>query len=225
MPALSTIPSIFDEEDITRYIVENGNLSLKDLLSVARSQISSSLSASAEDAALVLLEQSYIRIVTLSMIDGRESYEYEHLYPVIRRVPHEKWVFPGGYIVYEPNYDSPPRYKYYPNCYQPVEIVLSIPTADRVDEYNWSLNPGSGSSSHDGHEHCGFLPSDHKTDIFDNRYTLFKCHYQRHELKTEEPTKVFYKSEGERVGLHCASIPFRVLGPVFQMQADDVDEH
>jgi hypothetical protein len=225
MPVLSTTPSIFDVEDINRGIVEN-SYSLKDLLSIERAHISPALSAVARDAALLMLEQSHIRIVTLCMSDGKESHEYEHLYPVIRRVRHDNWVFPKGYIVYEPEYKCPPRYEYHPNYYKPVEIVLSVPTStpDRVHEYKWSLNPGLGSSSHDGHELCGFLPSDNKKDICDNRYTLFQCHYQRHELKTEEPTKVFYKSEGERVKLHATSIPLRVLGPVLQIQADDVDE-
>jgi hypothetical protein len=222
MPVLSTTPSFFDSEEIARRIAENDNLSLKDLLSIERSHISPALSDWARNAALVMLEKSRIRIVTLCKDDGAE---YEHLYPVLRRVPREQWVTPGGYIVYEPEYTSSPRHNYYPNYYKPVEIVLSVPTStpNRVDEYKWSLIPGSGSSSHDGHELCGFLPSDNKTGLCDNLYTLFQCHYERHELNREGPTKVFYKSEGDRVKLLSASIPLRVLGPVLQMQADEVD--
>jgi hypothetical protein len=226
MPVLSTTPSFFDSDEIVRRIAENDNLSLKDLLSIERSHTSPALSDSARNAALGMLEKSRIRIVTLCKDDGKESLEYEHLYPVIRQVPREKWVTPRGFIVYEPEYTVPPRYKYLPNYYKPVEIVLSVPTStpNRVDEYKWSLIPGSGSSSHDGHEHCGFLPSDNMTGICDNLYTLFQCHYEWHGLKREEPTRVFYKSEGDRVKLHCASIPLRVLGPVLEMQADEVDE-
>jgi hypothetical protein len=101
MPVVSTNPSSFDSEEIVRRITGN-DFSLKDLLSIERYHISPEVSDLARNAALIMLEKSRIRIVTLCKDDGKESLEYEHLYPVIREIPREKWVTPGGYIVYEP---------------------------------------------------------------------------------------------------------------------------
>jgi hypothetical protein len=224
---MSTHRNSVDEEEIVLRITHEEGISLEELLSFERSS-SEKLSTTARTAALRIMKYSHIRVETLSIIDGDPVSEYEILYPVFRDRDESMWVLPGDYIVYEPEYypekNCPPRYKYYREQYKPVELAITIPDLGRDIQIKWPLDKEHGGSTYDGIDQRGFLHSDNKTDIHDRRYTLFECYCKRHDLNGEGATKVFYKAEDDMMKLHCASIPFRLLGPALQMHAEDADE-
>jgi hypothetical protein len=205
-------------EDTIRHILENTDFTLEDYLSIISSQISGNWSNVARSIALPILAESQIQVDTSYFDDGRETTEYEHLYPVIRRIPVERRVLPDDRLVFEPDFDGALRYSYHRNQYRPREIIMRMPGRT----LRWSLQPDIAPPRYEvvRNEHGSYIPATNITQLGPgDRFTIFNYHLEQ-DFRREFPVKVFYKTNGDMKKLHCMSIPLRLLGWVLKKERE-----
>src|SRR5205809_7814121 len=95
------------------------------------------------DRALKFISNCSLQVNTQNIEDSNSRPEYEHLYPIQRRVEKSYWEIPKGNVVFEPaNYASPRRYRYRPDTFQPVEFIAR--EDGPAKPYSWRLTPDSG---------------------------------------------------------------------------------
>ena len=116
-------PLAFDNEVIHSYL-ESMKVAPEEYMAL----LSANVSERWNSVAKVSLSQTSSRVRSKSATsyseDGKRNSDYQHLYPVIRRVQPDKWVFPRGCIIYEPMHYLEKRYTYHPGRYKPAELSI-----------------------------------------------------------------------------------------------------
>ena len=191
---------------------DGNSLCLKDFLDLYSANITPRLTGFAQQRALSMLRESSVTINTVHKVSGTEEVEYEHTYPVIRRIADpDKWVLPRGRIIYEPDFGKPSvRYTYRANQFKPLELKLAIDT-----RYHWrtTLNADRDVSRY---EVCRNDTSDYIPVLNTNpsgpgdRFIIFN-YFHVVDYRREQPVKIFYKYEGDYTRFHCVSIPLKLL--------------
>jgi hypothetical protein len=142
------------------------------------------------------------------MEDGSPpSEEYQRLYPVIRRIDKASRGFPGDRVVFEPEFESTPKYTYRKNTFNHVEIKFHLgdwrrPKTMLLDGYHRPAADTPYSYRADGGRKSHKLP-----------YTRM-YHYIRFDTFESSPIYVFYKDVSRAdgvVALHAISIPLNFL--------------
>lgn len=137
--------------------------------------------------------------------------EYQHLYPVIRRIDKDLRIFPHGRVVFEPDFNSTLRYTYRHGSFRHVELKFDL--GDWRRRQKWPL---------DDHPSARRTPYSYKADGYrKTRKIQYPIQYTRmhqfirFDTFNDSPIHVFYKevsdSGGQIVVLHAISIPLNYL--------------
>jgi hypothetical protein len=180
-------------KDVILNILQSQVLSIQDIGSIERANISLEWSSFAREAALREFIPTRVSLTTSFSLDNEpEEEEFDILYPVPKKFPVEDRVLPdGGRVVYEFESYEGDCHRYPRDCYRPAKVVIyDLPSRRRLAK--WNL--------HDA------LPQSFRND----NYTFFDFYHKRDVLK-EYSMKVWYKFDGSRMRLHCVSIPLQLL--------------
>lgn len=204
-------PLAFDNEIIHSYL-ESMKVAPEEYMALLAANVSERWNSVAKCFALPNLFESSIQVSTLYGEDGERNSDYQHLYPVIRRLQPDKWVFPRERIIYEPIYNLGMRYTYRPGRYKPAELIIRLP--HRAKPYKWVLEPGRREPTYDsvGNNAASYIPVTNLSHMgLDDVYAVFD-YFHRSDLHHEFPIKVFYKTHDQYLKLHALSIPLELLG-------------
>jgi len=184
--------------DIVNHIV--GYLDVQDALPLMYAEISDIWTNAAGHRVLPQISQCGLTLETAYVNDGVETSDYEHLDPVIQRMPEGEQVLPKQCIIFEPKAEHAfPRYTYSRNHFKPSDAMLRCPDGK---VYRWSL-------IFDGTTREGnFMdvpPTNYYTFGPNDRFIIFR-YFHRKDVKREFPTKVFYKTFQDQIELHCVSL-------------------
>ena len=160
--------------------------------------------------ALYKLASSSLQIITRF---ANNEEEYQHTYPVIRRMRKSAWHLPDGRLIYETSGTDQKRYRYHPNQFKPAGAIMRLD--ERAEDYRWSLSPDQGTPYYEtsGNEMTDFIPTTDNVKYADpdERYLVFQYHHKA-DVRREHLIKVFYKKEeSEWLTLYCVSIPLDLL--------------
>jgi hypothetical protein len=177
-----------------------GYLDVQDAASVIFAKISWHWTNAARGRALPRIAECVLTLATAYPDDGEDMSDFEHLYPVIQRLPDEKRVLPKRCIIFEPKDEHSFRpYTYSRNHFSPADVTLRCPDGK---VYRWSL-------IFDGSTREGNLMDVPRTNIYtlgpDDRFIVFRYYHEKG--MREFPIKVFYKTSGDQLKLHCVSLP------------------
>lgn len=201
-----------DVEELGCRISVGQSLGLKDYLDLISGTVSDKLKNFAIAHALPRLRDSVVTVKTIHRKAASEEEDYEHTYPVIRRIREPKiWTLPRGRIIFEPELEGTLRYGYHRNQFKPAEIALTID--GRARRYKWTLVPEMQPRVYEiaHRDNSDFVPVTNTTRFGPtDRFTIF--HYVHEDDSTQShPAKIFYKQDGDRMTLHCVSIPLNLI--------------
>jgi len=189
--------------DIITEIIEYTEV--QDSVSIIFAEISSQWTNAARARALPRIAECVLTLETAYPTDGEDTSDFEHLYPVIQRVPEDKRILPKRCIIFEPKAEHsfrPYSYSYNRNQpFKPADVTLRCPDGK---VYSWSLLPYGGTKE-------GNLMDVPRTNIYtigpDDLFIVFSYSHEK-DARREFPIKVFYKSsQPDQIRLHCVSLP------------------
>lgn len=138
------------------------------------------------------------------------SEEYQRLYPVIRRIDKDNRKFPSDRVVFEPEFEHNPKYKYRKNTFNHVEIKFHLG--------DWRRPKTMFLDGRRRHRPAADTPYSYSAggDRTSRKLSSFTRMYQYIRFDTFEnsPIYVFYKDVFDSdhvVALHAISIPLNFL--------------
>jgi hypothetical protein len=186
--------------DIIDHIV--GYLDVQDAVSVSFADISAAWTYAARRQALPGVAGCNLTLETAYPYDGEETSDFEHLYPVIQRMPANEQVLPNRCIIFEPKAEPAFRhYTYSRNHFKPADVTLRCPDG-KVSR--WSLIPDATTREGNFMD----VPPNNLYKIGPGDRFLVFCYFHEEDHGMREfPTKVFYKTFQNQIKLHCVSLP------------------
>jgi len=187
-------------------------LEIKDYLDIYSANVNPRMTQLAKGHILSMLrENSVVTVNTISKVSVPEEVDYEHTYPVIRRIADPRdWVAPRDRIIFEPALDKPSlRYTYHPNQFKPLDVTITIEARQR---WRWTLKADREVSRYEvcRNDNSDFIPVLDTTRFGPgDRFIIF--HYFHDDVRREHPARIFYKYEGDYIRFHCVSIPLKLL--------------
>lgn len=180
--------------DVIHMILGSHILGIQDFGSIEQAGISLDWSAFAREETLRQFENTTIALRTAFQVDNEVEEESENLYPVFKKLPLGDRVLPDNRVVFEPESFDGHRYCYPRAHYHPVDVFMfDLPCRRRT--YHWQL----------GEE------NERNTQNFrEDRYFIFH-YYHECDIWRKFSMKVWYKFDGNKMRLHCVSIPLQLL--------------
>jgi hypothetical protein len=187
-----------------------GYLYLSDVVSLMFADVLPNFTTAARELALPVIADFDLQVDTVYDDDGgTELNEFEHMTPVIRHIPDPtRGVLPKRCVIFEPELARSKLHRYHRNEFKPVNVILRW----RQFTYNWVLRPDY---SGPGRQMEAPMTNLVRVGGEDSPFIVFQ-YWHEEDVRRESPIKVFYKSVGDTILLHCVSIPISLLTLVLE---------